>query len=977
VEDNMAEEKYTGYEFKDETGINEIDSKGEVLIHKKSGARIVLVNNNDDNKVFSIAFKTPPEDSTGLPHILEHSVLCGSRKFPSKEPFVELAKGSLNTFLNAMTFPDKTMYPVASRNEKDFFNLMDVYLDAVFFPNIYKYPEIFKQEGWHYEIVDGDHPRLEISGVVYNEMKGAYSTPEELLMRKVQETLYPNTPYAHDSGGDPEKIPELTYERFIEFHKRYYHPSNAYIYAYGNINKIRFLDFIDREYLSNFDREYIKSDIPPQNPLGSLREYEFLYPISKGESELDKTYFSLNFSIGTATDPVLTMAFSIIEYLLLETPASPLKNALIKEGIGKDVFGVYESSLLQPHFSIVIKNSNEDKKTGFKRVVFDTLNNLVKNGIDKKLIEASINIFEFKLREADYRGLPKGLVYHIKMMESWLYDGDPFIHLRYDSHLKEVKRALKDNYFEELIKKYILESNHSTLLTIKPDKDILKEKEKKLRERLDRYFESLTKDEKKKIKEETKRLKIRQITPDPPEILEKIPILSINDIDKEAESLPLEVNKEKETTQLYHPIFTSGIIYFNLLFDTTAVNQDDIPYISLLSQILTRVSTENYSYGDLSNEINVYTGGISIVADAFGSKDDDAIYYPKLVVKSKSLVDKFPDLIRILREIIFKTRYNEKDRIKEIVQEARSRLEMSIYELGHNIASGRLLSYFSPFGKYMETLSGLSYYWFVRDLEENYDSKYEILSNKLTDVAERIFNLNNLILSITADRKDIDRISNQMRSFKEDFPINKIEKNSYSFKLTPNNEGLMTPGNVQYVAKGYNFKRLGYKYSGHLMVLRTIASLDYLWNRVRVQGGAYGSFARFGRNGNMYFCSYRDPNLEETLKVYDEMGRYLNEFNPNNREMTKYIIGTVSKLDHPLTPSMKGEIATTRYISGITQDDVQKERDEILGTGIKSIRNFSDMVRDTMKNGYYCVLGNENKISANSKIFGKLIKVFK
>jgi len=315
-------------------------------------------------------------------------------------------------------------------------------------------------------------------------------------------------------------------------------------------------------------------------------------------------------------------------------------------------------------------------------------------------------------------------------------------------------------------------------------------------------------------------------------------------------------------------------------------------------------------------------------------------------------------LIRILREIIFKTRYNEKDRIKEIVP-------------------GRLLSYFSPFGKYMETLSGLSYYWFVRDLEENYDSKYEILSNKLTDVAERIFNLNNLILSITADRKDIDRISNQMRSFKEDFPINKIEKNSYSFKLTPNNEGLMTPGNVQYVAKGYNFKRLGYKYSGHLMVLRTIASLDYLWNRVRVQGGAYGSFARFGRNGNMYFCSYRDPNLEETLKVYDEMGRYLNEFNPNNREMTKYIIGTVSKLDHPLTPSMKGEIATTRYISGITQDDVQKERDEILGTGIKSIRNFSDMVRDTMKNGYYCVLGNENKISANSKIFGKLIKVFK
>ena len=973
----MPEEKYLNYKFMEEAKITEIDSIGQILIHEKSGARVVLVENEDDNKVFSIVFRTPPEDSTGLPHILEHSVLCGSRKFPSKEPFVELAKGSLNTFLNAMTFPDKTMYPVASKNEKDFFNLMDVYLDAVFFPNIYKYPEIFKQEGWHYEIIQEGSPRLEISGVVYNEMKGAYSTPEELLFRKVQETLYPDTPYANDSGGDPDKIPELTYDRFINFHKKYYHPSNSYIYVYGNVDRKKLLDFLDKEYLSKFNKEDINSSIPIQGPIGTLQEYEYLYPISKEESEIDKTYFSLNFSIGTAIDPVLSMAFTIIEYLLLETPASPLKSALIKEGIGKDVFGTFESSLLQPHLSIVVKNSNIDKKDSFKKIVFDTLNSLVEKGIDKKLIEASINILEFKLREADYRGLPKGLVYHIKMMESWLYDHDPFIHLRYENHLKEVKRALKENYFEDLIKKYLLQSNHSTLITIKPDKNILEEKEKRLREKLDSYFNSLTDEEKEKIKDETDKLKLRQITPDPPEILEKIPILSIDDIDKKAEELPIEVDNEKRITLLYHHIFTSGIAYFNMFFDSTAVPQENIPYISLLSQVLTKLSTKNFSYGDLSNEININTGGIRFSSDAFGDKENDSIYYPKLVVKSKALINKFSNLQQILKEIIFYTEFKEKGRLREVIQEARSRLEMSIYELGHNVASNRLLSYFSSFGKYMEVLNGLSYYWFIRDIEENYDSKFDEISEKLIDTSARIFNFDNMMLSITSDRKDIDKLSNQIRKFIIEFPSKGYSKNTYNFKLKADNEGLMTPGNVQYVAKGYNYKRLGYEYNGGLIVLRTIASLDYLWNLVRVQGGAYGSFARFGRNGNMYFCSYRDPNLEETLKVYDETHEYLRKFNPTSREMTKYIIGTISKLDHPLTPSMKGEVATTRFISGVSYDDVQKERDEVLSTDVKTIRNFADVIRDTMKNGYYCVLGNENKISANKKMFGKLIKVFK
>ena len=966
-----------GYEIIDEKSVNEIKSDGIVLNHIRSGAKIILMNNEDDNKVFSISFRTPPSDSTGTPHILEHSVLCGSRKFPSKEPFVELAKGSLNTFLNAMTFSDKTMYPVASRNEKDFFNLMDVYLDAVFYPNIYRYPEIFKQEGWHYEIInEGGKSRLEISGVVYNEMKGAYSTPEELLLRKIQETLYPDTPYRFDSGGDPDRIPELTYEKFIEFHKKFYHPSNSYIYAYGNFNSEKLLDFLDREYLSNFSRYDVDSTIPGQKPTGRMRKFEYLYPVSENEDIKDKTYLSMNFVVGDSKDPVLNLAFNIIEYLLLETPASPLKNALIKEGIGKDVFGVIETSIMQPFLSVVVKNSNEDKKEKFRDVVFKTLSELVNNGIDKKLIEASINILEFRLREADYRGLPKGLVYHIKMMESWLYDADPFIHLGYEKHLKEVKRALKENYFEELIKKYMLQSNHSTFITVKPDRDILRQKEEKLRKKLDEYYSSLTEDEKKTIVEEAERLKRRQLTPDPPEVLEKIPILSIDDIDKKAEKLPIEVNSYENTTVLYHPIFTSDIVYFNVFFDTSVVEQEDIPYLTLLSQILTRVSTEKYHYGDLSNEININTGGINFSADAFGHKDDDSIYYPKMVLKSKSVLSKFGKLLNILNEIVFHTRFDEKDRLKEIIQESRSRMEMGIYELGHNIASSRLLSYFSPFGRYVESLSGISYYWFIKEIEENYDNRFDELSNKLSTLSNRIFNLNNLIVSITTDSKDLSKIEKQFKSFIDDFPAEKFKSNVYKFDFTESNEGLLTPANVQYVAKGYNFRRLGYEYNGSLIVLRIIASLDYLWNKVRVRGGAYGSFARFGRNGNMYLCSYRDPNLRETLEVYDKMGEYLNNFNPNDREMTKYIIGTISKLDHPLTPSMKGELASTRFISGITHDDIQRERDEVLSTSRETIRSFRGLIEDTMKHGYYCVLGNENKIRENREIFSKLINVF-
>jgi len=626
---------YNGFKLLEESTINEINSKALLFQHEETGARLLKLENEDDNKVFSIAFRTPPKNSTGVAHILEHSVLCGSRKFPTKEPFVELIKGSLNTFLNAMTFADKTMYPVASRNKKDFFNLMDVYLDAVFYPNIYNYPQIFMQEGWHYELEDKNSD-ITYKGVVYNEMKGAYSSPESILMRKISESLFPNTTYGVESGGDPDFIPELSYEEFIDFHKKYYHPSNSYIFLYGDGDVLEELKFIQDNYLKDFHRLNIDSSIKIQPSFPKMREMTVDYPISPNEKEEDKTFLSLNFAVGKSTDKELYLAFDILEHLLLETPAAPLKKALIGANIGKDVFGIFDSSILQPSFSVVVKNSNEDKKDEFKQVVFNTLKDLVENGIDKKLIESSINIKEFALREADFGGYPTGLIYGIKCMDSWLYDGNPFMHLNYEPQLEKVKEALRSNYFERLIKEYILNNNHSSLLIVKPKKGLGEEKEEQLKKNLKSYKEKLSEKEINNLIEETTKLKERQTTSDSPESLKKIPLLSIDDIERNTEELPLELGEESGIKILKHNIFTNKIAYINLYFNTTVVPQELIPYVGLLSSVLGKVSTKKYSYEELSNEVNIHTGGIYYTATAYSDSKELDGFVPMLKIKAKA-----------------------------------------------------------------------------------------------------------------------------------------------------------------------------------------------------------------------------------------------------------------------------------------------------------------------------------------------------
>lgn len=965
---------YYGFKLLEEHKINELKSIGRLFIHEKSGAKLLHLENDDDNKVFSIGFRTPPSDSTGVPHIIEHSVLSGSRKYTTKEPFMDMLKSSLQTFINAITFSDKTMYPIASRNEKDFFNLMDVYLDAVFYPKIYEVPEIFMQEGWHHEL-QNKNDKITYKGVVYNEMRGAYSSPERVLSEKIDKSLYPDTCYQYSSGGNPDIIPELTYEGFLNFHKKFYHPSNSYIYLYGNGCIEKQLEFIDKNYLSNFDKTQIDSSIKMQQPFEKMNELECYYPISNDESDENRTYISLNFVIGEATDPETYLMISILKELLIESSAAPLKKALLDAGIGEDILSI-ETGGIQPGLAIIAKNTSATKKEQFKAVVFSTLNNLVEEGIDKKLIEACINIVEYDLREAS--NFPtKGLIYNMMALNSWLYDGNPTTHLQYEKTINKLRSSIDSNYFEKFIEKNIINNSHSSIVMMMPKKGLGEEKDKKSEEKLAQYKNSLTEKEIEELVEKNKKLTEKQLTPDTPEDKATIPQLSISDVDAKAKVIPQEIIKDGDITLLHHDIFTSKIAYVDFIFDVSMVDKELIPYINLLTEIIGKIDTETMSYSELSNEIYANTGGINLNPFVYVENGNDEIFYPKLIVQGKAIGDKVNKLLELTSELISASKIEDKKRIKEIIQQLKSRLEISIYDMGHIVSSGRVASYFSPTSKYGELLNGLDFYWFICDIVENFDDNSDEILYNLEKVYKMVFNKNNLILSFTGSSDDFRLVKDNLNVVTSKLNAEKFEAKDYDFSETKENEGILSPANVQYVSKGYNFKKLGYEYNGNMRVLATILSIDYLHNRIRAKGGAYGCGISFGRSGNVLTHSYRDPNLEETITVYDNIAKYIEDLNLDEDELTQYIIGTISQLDPATTPHMKGQMATAYYICHISQEDIQKERDEVLNTKLNDIKPLSQMLNDIMKQNYCCVLGNENKIKENKDLFNKLVPLKK
>ncbi len=855
--------------------ITDLNSEGYILKHKKTGANITLLLNDDENKVFYIGFRTPPKDSTGVAHILEHSVLCGSKHFPVKDPFIELAKGSLNTFLNAMTYPDKTVYPVASCNDKDFRNLVHVYLDAVFYPNIYKEDKIFKQEGWHYEM-ENTEDELTINGVVYNEMKGAFSSPDDVVEREIMNSLYPDTTYGLESGGDPEVIPELSYEEFLAFHRKFYHPSNSYIYLYGNLDAVEYLTFIDEEYLSGYEERKVDSEIGLQKPFEKTNELIREYSVMEDEPVFENTYLTYNVSMGTSLDRKLYVAMDILDYVLCQVPGAPVKQALLDRGIGKDVYSSMENGIYQPYFSVIAKNAEEAQKEAFVETIEEVLTKLVTDGLNQKALAAAINYYEFKYREADFGSYPKGLILGLQAMESWLYDETkPFLHIEANETFRELREAIGTDYFEGLIEKYFLKNTHKTILVVKPVPGLTTKKDQQLQKRLQSYKETLSQAEKQEIVDQTRALRAYQEEESSEEALKTIPLLTREDMKKEATAYVNEVRQIDGTTFVFHDIFTNGIGYLNLLFDLKQVPERLFPYLGILKTVLMMVDTEHFSYGELPNEVNIHTGGIKAVVNTYTNANEMRKYRVMLEIRSRALYEKRDKALELMKEIILTSRFDDGKRLHEVIAEAKSRLQAAMTSAGHSTAALRALSYFSPTAAVSEEISGIPQYRLLEELDKNFEAKKEELISNLKELTVCIFRPENLLVDYTASKESWEGLDEAVREFKSALITEPIEETGYTPVLTKRNEGFMTAGQVQFVCRAGNFIEKGLPYTGSLKVLKVMMGYDYLWNQVRVKGGAYGCMCSFYKNGDGYFVSYRDPNLTKTIEVYEKAADYI------------------------------------------------------------------------------------------------------
>ena len=973
-----AVKELAAYRVAKEKFVEEMDSGAMVLEHIKSGARLFLMSNDDDNKVFCIGFRTPPEDSTGLPHILEHSVLEGSEKFPVKDPFVELVKGSLNTFLNAMTYPDKTVYPVASCNEKDFQNLMDVYLDGVLHPAIYREPKIFLQEGWHYEMQSPEDD-LTINGVVYNEMKGAFSSPESVLDRFTRNVLFPDTTYANESGGDPAVIPNLTYEQFIEFHRNYYHPANSYIYLYGDMDMVQKLTWLDEEYLCRYDRKdcHADSSIPMQKAFDCPVEREITYSVTEEEGTADRTYLSVNTVVGTDLDPELYVAFQILEYTLINAPGAPLKQALIDAGIGQDILGGYDSGILQPYFSVVAKNANREQKGEFLAVVKGTLRRLADQGIDKRSLLAGLNYYEFRFREADFGSYPRGLMYGLQLFDSWLYDEEkPFIHMEAIPTFEFLKSQIETGYFEQLIRDYLLENPHGAIVIIRPEKGRTARMDRELAEKLQAYKESLSEEEIEKLVQDTKDLEAYQEEESAPEDLAKIPVLRREDISPEIAPVyntEMEIDSVKT---IYHNVETNGIGYVTLLFDLSAVKEEDLPYVGILQSVLGIIDTENYEYGELFNEINIHTGGIGtsleLYADAQKVKEKE--FKATFEMKGKSLYPKMDVLFSMMREILTCSKLDDEKRLKEILAMLKSRLSMSFLSSGHTTAALRALSYTSPLAKFKDDTDGIEFYEVVKEIEENFDDHKEELICRLKAISKQIFCADNMMVSYTSAKEGLAYMENAFAAVSKqlndaDVVQTEAKENRCIIHCKKRNEGFKTSSKVQYVARVGNFIDGGEEYTGALQILKVILSYDYLWQNVRVKGGAYGCMSNFNRIGEGYLISYRDPNLEKTMEIYEGVVDYLENFNVDDRDMNKFIIGTISNIDRPMNPAAKGSRSMNLYMSRVTEGMIRREREQILSADQKDIRALAKILKAVLDADQICVIGSEEKIEEQKEMF--------
>lgn len=950
--------------------IPEINATGKLFIHDKTGARVLSITNSDENKVFGITFRTPPADSSGVAHIMEHSVLCGSRKYPVKEPFVEILKGSLQTFVNAFTFPDKTCYPCASQNLKDFYNLVDIYLDAVFYPLI---PEhTLRQEGWHYEIDSPDAP-LTLKGVVFNEMKGAYSSPDDQLGDKSRSSLFPDNTYGLDSGGDPHAIPNLTYTAFKSFHETYYHPSNAYIYFYGDDPEDERLKILET-WLKDFDKKAVDSAIPLQPKFSAPKKLTF--PYDSGDSSDAKAYLTLNWLLPETTDTQTTLGLSLLTHILLATPASPLKKTLIESGLGEDITGGFEEQLRQTTFSAGLKGVQPENLEQVEKLTLETLASLAKNGLDLETVTASLNTVEFHLREQNTGNFPRGLSMMLGALTTWLYDGDPLEALAFEAPLATLKENVKaGQYFESLIEKYLLNNPHRTTVTLLPDPEEGQRREAVETEWLAKTKAAMAADEIKRVIAGAAELKERQETPDNPEALATIPALKLSDIDKTIRTIPNEIVKRDLALQsapiLYHDLFTNNIVYLDLGFDLHALPQELLLYAGLFGRLLLEMGTEKDDFVKLTQRIGRDTGGIRSAAltSARYGESGSAAY---LFLRGKAVAPTSAALLEILKDILLTARLDNRERFKQIVLEEKSGLEAGLVPGGHGVVNRRLRARFNEADWISEQMGGISQLFFLRELAETLENDWAAVLQKLEALRAALILHGNMLANVTLDAANWKDFQPKLEAFLDELKSagsqQRVKLPAWKLPTATLNEGLTIPTQVNYVGKGANLYKLGYKLHGSVQVINNYLGTTWLWEKIRVQGGAYGGFSAFDQHSGVYtFLSYRDPNLLASLDNYDATAGFLRGLELSDEELTKSIIGTIGDLDAYQLPDAKGWTSMSHALIGLTDTRRQQFRDEVLGTTLKDFKAFGETLAEVAQHGEIVVLGSAEAIEKANK----------
>ena len=960
------------YEVIEKRELKDLQAEGILLRHKKTGARIALIPCEDVNKVFFIGFRTPPADSAGEAHIIEHTVLCGSEHFPVKDPFIELAKGSMNTFLNAMTFPDKTVYPVASTNDKDFRNLMHVYLDAVFHPLIGKNKSIFQQEGWHYELQETEEGQsLEINGVVYNEMKGVMSSPEDVFARKIYETLLPDTPYALESGGDPEVIPELSYEKYLEFYKAYYHPSNSYIFLYGDTDMNERLTFLEENYLKEYAYREVPSQLPVQNGIPEGRTSRISYSVMPEEDTAEKNFFSLNFAMQPIEDPVELAGLRVMDYVLFDAEGAPVPKLLYERGVAKEVYSLLECSTRQPCYTMGAKYADEAKEELFYDSLQEIFEKICREGFRKKSLEAALSSMEFRYREADYGSYPKGLIVGLAALDTWLYDdADPWSGLELGPVFESLRKKIREGgFFEKLLKKYVLDNRHVCRVIMSPEPGLEEKKSAALKKQLSDRLLLMTQEEKDQIRRESELLKAFQEKEESEEDLRKIPLLDRSDLKREARHWINREDKAGDTPVLLHPMSTGGIVYTHLLFEINDLTAEEISFINLLKILLGAVSTAKQDYLELNEEINIHTGGVHAYAVGYtreGTVDDNRLFF---IVQTKAVLTELEKALDLCREIMLESRYDEADRIREILDEELSGMRADLPASGHVTAYTRALSHLTEGAALIEHLSGIEAYRFLKKLLEEPDRLKHML-DELPGFVRKLFASGRLLMDCTCEEDQADRVLECYTAFAKTLPAGQPGRPlTHRYEPSVRNEGFKTAGQIQFVCSAGNYLQMGLPYNGALRVLKVILGYNYLWTKVRMKGGAYGCMSSFSRTGDCFLVSYRDPCLTETLEVYREAADFVRNFDADDREMTKYVIGAVSSLDQPESPVVRGRASLAAYIKGSSYEAEQKYRNETLDADPSAIRSLAIYLDKLIEQNCVCVVGTREKLEQNAGIF--------